>query len=35
MILLWEIGVSESENKAPGPHPEVDMVDVLRERFST
>jgi hypothetical protein len=32
--LLWEIEVSESENKAFGPHPEVDMRDVLRERFS-
>jgi hypothetical protein len=32
---LWEIEVSDSENKAPGQHPEVDMRDVLRERFST
>ena len=27
--------VSDSEKKAFGPHPEVDMRDVLRERFST
>jgi hypothetical protein len=33
--MLWEIEVSDSENKAPGQHPEVDMRDVLRERFST
>ena len=27
--------MSDSENKAPGQHPEVHMRDVLRERFST
>jgi hypothetical protein len=30
----WKIEVSESENKTPGQHPEVDMRDVLRDRFS-
>jgi hypothetical protein len=33
--LLWEIAVSEGENNPSGQYVEVDIRDVLRQRFST
>jgi hypothetical protein len=32
---LWKVDVSDAEDKSSRPHPEVDLLDVLRERFST
>jgi hypothetical protein len=34
-LYCGEVDVSDADNKDPGPHPEVDLLDILRERFST
>jgi len=34
VFLLWEIEMSKTESGVPGPHPEIDMRDVVRDRFS-